>query len=112
MFNLSDLSLPDHGSGSAGKILGSMAGLLVAQHQCGSAGTPAFAGATRVRIPVIASGGAGIPEHLLEVLSEGRADAALIASMVHYGTYTIREIKEFLQERQGNCMKFLYSEQA
>jgi cyclase len=33
------------------------------------------------------------------VLSEGRADAALIASMVHYGTYTIREIKEFLQAR-------------
>jgi imidazole glycerol-phosphate synthase subunit HisF len=33
------------------------------------------------------------------VLDEGRADAALIASMVHYGTYTIREIKEYLMER-------------
>lgn len=54
---------------------------------------------TQVGIPVIASGGAGKPEHLLEVLSEGRADAALIASMVHYGTYTIRGIKEFLAER-------------
>jgi imidazole glycerol-phosphate synthase subunit HisF len=54
---------------------------------------------TQVRIPVIASGGAGVPDHLLDVLSEGHADAALIASMVHYGTYTIRKIKEFLQER-------------
>jgi cyclase len=52
-----------------------------------------------VSIPVIASGGAGIPEHLYQVLTEGRADAALIASMVHYGTYTIREIKEYLYQR-------------
>jgi imidazole glycerol-phosphate synthase subunit HisF len=51
-----------------------------------------------VRIPVIASGGAGKAEHLLEVVTQGQADAALIASMVHYGTYTIRQIKEFLQE--------------
>jgi hypothetical protein len=42
-----------------------------------------------VSIPVIASGGAGEPEHLCQVLTEGRADADLIASMVHYGTYTI-----------------------
>ena len=60
---------------------------------------------TRVRIPVIASGGAGKPEDLHEVLSEGRADAALIASMVHYGTYTIREIKEFLQARDVKIRK-------
>jgi cyclase len=53
---------------------------------------------TSVRIPVIASGGAGQPEHLQEVLTQGHADAALIASMVHYGTYSIRQIKEFLQE--------------
>jgi cyclase len=53
---------------------------------------------TSVRIPVIASGGAGQPEHLQEVLTRGHADAALIASMVHYGTYSIRQIKEFLQE--------------
>jgi imidazole glycerol-phosphate synthase subunit HisF len=54
---------------------------------------------TNVRIPVIASGGAGEPHHLLEVLAQGRADAALLASMVHYGTFTIRGIKEFLMER-------------
>jgi imidazole glycerol-phosphate synthase subunit HisF len=49
-----------------------------------------------VDIPVIASGGAGEPQHLYDALTKGRADAALIASMVHYGTYTIREIKEYL----------------
>lgn len=53
---------------------------------------------TRVHIPVIASGGAGKPEHLLDVLSKGHADAALIASMVHYGTYSIREIKQVLSD--------------
>lgn len=52
-----------------------------------------------VRIPVIASGGAGKPSHLAEVLTKGRADAALIASMVHYRTYTIEEIKKYLSER-------------
>ena len=49
-----------------------------------------------VSIPVIASGGAGTPEHLRAVLVEGKADAALIASMVHYGKYTVRQIKERL----------------
>jgi len=49
-----------------------------------------------VAIPVIASGGAGTPEHLRRVLTEGRADAALIASMVHYGAHTIPEIKKLL----------------
>ena len=49
-----------------------------------------------VSIPVIASGGAGKPEHLCEVLTKGKADAALIASMVHYGTYTVAEIKTYL----------------
>ena len=52
-----------------------------------------------VDIPVIASGGAGTPEHLCDVLTTGKADAALIASMVHYGTYTISEIKHFLASR-------------
>lgn len=52
-----------------------------------------------VSIPVIASGGAGTPEHLYEVLTRGRADAALIASMIHYGTYTIQGIKDYLHER-------------
>ena len=53
---------------------------------------------SHVQIPVIASGGAGQPQHLLDVVTRGHADAALIASMVHYGTYSIRAIKEFLQE--------------
>lgn len=44
-------------------------------------------------IPVVASGGAGTPEHLRAVLQEGKADAALVASMVHYGTYTVAQIK-------------------
>jgi cyclase len=55
---------------------------------------------TNVGIPVIASGGAGEPEHLQEVLTKGHADAALIASMVHYGTYTVKEIKNYLESRQ------------
>jgi imidazole glycerol-phosphate synthase subunit HisF len=54
---------------------------------------------SNVRIPVIASGGAGSPEHLFEVLSGGRADAALIASMTHYGTYSIKEIKGYLHNK-------------
>lgn len=54
---------------------------------------------TRVDIPVIASGGAGHPVHLSDVLTTGKADAALIASMVHYGTYTIPEIKTYLADQ-------------
>ncbi|MGB5218694.1 MAG: imidazole glycerol phosphate synthase subunit HisF [Smithella sp.] len=52
-----------------------------------------------VHIPVIASGGAGKPEHLADVLREGKADAALIASMVHYRNYTIENIKQYLSEQ-------------
>lgn len=52
-----------------------------------------------VGIPVIASGGAGTPEHLYDALSKGRAEAALIASMVHYKMYSIRAIKEHLAGR-------------
>ena len=52
-----------------------------------------------VSIPVIASGGAGVPEHIRQVLDEGCADAALVASMTHYGTYTIRSIKQYLADR-------------
>jgi cyclase len=55
--------------------------------------------AEAVSIPVIASGGAGKPEHMYDVLTEGRADAALVASMVHYGEYTVRELKEYLHGR-------------
>jgi cyclase len=54
---------------------------------------------TAVNIPVVASGGAGKPEHLAEVFTKGVADAALIASMVHYGDYTVRQIKEYLQDQ-------------
>lgn len=52
-----------------------------------------------VGIPVVASGGAGTPEHLASVFNDGKADAALIASMVHYCDYTIGEIKAFLDAR-------------
>jgi cyclase len=55
--------------------------------------------AEAVTIPVIASGGGGTPEHLYAVLTEGKADAALVASMLHYGTYTVRQIKEYLHNR-------------
>ncbi len=47
-------------------------------------------------IPVIASGGAGKPEHFRGVLTEGRADAALAASIFHYGTYTVSDLKRYL----------------
>jgi imidazole glycerol-phosphate synthase subunit HisF len=55
--------------------------------------------AEAVRIPVIASGGAGRPEHLYEVLTQGKADAALVASMVHYGDYRVSELKTYLHDR-------------
>ena len=54
--------------------------------------------ADAVRIPVIASGGGGKPEHLCDVLTEGHADAALIASMLHYNEYTVSEIKTYLAD--------------
>ncbi|MGQ9780241.1 MAG: imidazole glycerol phosphate synthase subunit HisF [Bacillota bacterium] len=52
--------------------------------------------ATEVPVPVIASGGAGEPAHLLAALTEGRADAVLAASIFHYRQYRIREIKDYL----------------
>jgi len=51
---------------------------------------------TSVGIPVVASGGAGTPQHLVDVFEEGKADAAIIASMIHTGEYTIARIKEDL----------------
>ena len=51
-----------------------------------------------VGIPVIASGGGGIPQHLVDVLRQGKADAALVASMVHYGTYSIQGIKAEMEK--------------
>lgn len=55
--------------------------------------------AESVGIPVIASGGAGTKEHIYEALTEGKAEAALIASIVHYGKMTIAEIKDYLLGR-------------
>jgi cyclase len=52
-----------------------------------------------VRIPVIASGGAGSPEHMVDAVTTGRASAALIASIVHYGEYTIPEIKKIMRDK-------------
>ncbi len=52
---------------------------------------------SNVGIPVVASGGAGKPEHLAEVFKKGNADAALIASMVHYRYYSISDIKNYLK---------------
>ncbi|MCG8532958.1 MAG: imidazole glycerol phosphate synthase subunit HisF [Desulfovibrionales bacterium] len=49
--------------------------------------------ATAVNIPIIASGGAGNPEHMYDALTKGKATAALIASIVHYGEYTIPDLK-------------------
>ncbi len=55
--------------------------------------------AEEVNIPVVASGGAGKLEHMAAVLTEGKADAALAASIFHFGTYTVAQAKEFLRER-------------
>ena len=55
--------------------------------------------ADNVSIPVIASGGAGTKEHFYEALTEGHADAALAASLFHYKELTIREVKDYLAER-------------
>lgn len=55
--------------------------------------------AEAVGIPVIASGGAGTLEHIYEALTEGKADAALVASIVHFRTFSIRQIKEYLAGR-------------
>ncbi|MBN1219222.1 MAG: imidazole glycerol phosphate synthase subunit HisF [Anaerolineae bacterium] len=53
---------------------------------------------SNVNIPVVASGGGGTPQHLVDVFTTGQADAAIIASMIHTGQYTIAEIKEELSE--------------
>jgi len=56
----------------------------------------------KVSIPVIASGGAGKLEHLVDALSIGNADAVLAASIFHYGKFSIREAKEFLHKKNIN----------
>ena len=55
--------------------------------------------AEAVSVPVVASGGAGKLEHMYQVLSEGRADAALAASIFHYGDFTVADAKRYLAER-------------
>ncbi|MFH1924300.1 MAG: imidazole glycerol phosphate synthase subunit HisF [Planctomycetota bacterium] len=55
--------------------------------------------ARAVSVPVVASGGAGCPEHLAEAILVGGADAALAASIFHYGEYTIQETKTLMQDR-------------
>ncbi|MCA9412516.1 MAG: imidazole glycerol phosphate synthase subunit HisF [Candidatus Omnitrophica bacterium] len=52
-----------------------------------------------VSIPVIASGGAGNLEHLYEALTEGKADAALVASIFHFGQHTVQEAHQYLRDR-------------
>ncbi|MBM3279315.1 MAG: imidazole glycerol phosphate synthase subunit HisF [Candidatus Handelsmanbacteria bacterium] len=55
--------------------------------------------AERVRVPVVASGGCGNPEHIYQVLTEGKASAALAASIFHFGKFTIPQVKEYLKAR-------------
>src|SRR5579864_7114912 len=62
--------------------------------------------AEAVGIPVVASGGAGHPEHLYQVLTAGQADAALAASIFHYHEYGIRATKVYLAERGGRVRVF------
>jgi len=59
----------------------------------------------RVRIPVIASGGAGTLQQILDAILVGKADAVLLASLLHYGEFTIAEIKKYLQEN-GVCVRW------
>ena len=55
-----------------------------------------------VSVPVIASGGAGALEHMVTVLTEGRADAVLAASIFHFGEYTVGDVKRFLKSKGVN----------
>ena len=56
--------------------------------------------ADAVNLPVIASGGAGTLEHLYQAIVEAGADAVLVASIAHYGTFTIKQMKDYLAQRQ------------
>ena len=57
--------------------------------------------ADAVSIPVVASGGAGCPEHLADAILLGGADAALAASIFHYGQYTIRQTKQLMRSGES-----------
>jgi cyclase len=52
-----------------------------------------------VDVPVIASGGCGTPQHMVDAVVDGRADAVLAASIFHYGTYRIRDVKRYMAEK-------------
>ena len=56
--------------------------------------------ASRVDVPVIASGGAGTCEHIHQALTEGKAEAALLASLLHFGQLSVAQIKQYLSDRQ------------
>ena len=56
--------------------------------------------AEQVEIPVIASGGAGNCDHIYQALTEGKAEAALLASLLHYGQLSVSEIKTYLNQHQ------------
>ncbi len=62
--------------------------------------------ADAVRIPIVASGGAGKPEHLVEAVKVGHADAVLAASIFHYGEYSIQRVKEFMM-KEGIPMRIV-----
>ncbi|MFQ5691777.1 MAG: imidazole glycerol phosphate synthase subunit HisF [Nitrospinota bacterium] len=62
--------------------------------------------ADAVSVPVVASGGVGSPEHIREGLVEGGADAALAASIFHYGEWTVSSVKRYLEER-GVCVRIV-----
>ena len=54
--------------------------------------------ADAVEVPIIASGGCGTPQHMVDAVVEGRADAVLAASIFHYGTYRIRDVKHYMAD--------------
>jgi cyclase len=54
--------------------------------------------ADETRLPIIASGGAGTLDHFVEVVKEGHAQAVLAASVFHFGTFTVKQVKEYLKE--------------
>lgn len=63
-----------------------------------------------VDVPVIASGGAGKLEHLYEVMEYGKADAVLAASIFHFGTFTVKQVKDYLSSR-GVSIRKIYEKQ-
>jgi cyclase len=59
-----------------------------------------------VKIPVVASGGAGSPQHMLDVLTDGHADAALAASIFHFREHSVPNVKRFLADH-GVCVRIV-----